>query len=386
MQITFFSFIMSLLWFNLYIVIINNFRKNDKFIISFSTFPLIFFLALSVFRLIFSFDNPSSLIISSREIFPRIYDFMRRPLKLEVFSMDIFQLLILVWVTVAIVLVVANTIKYRDFKKGLRELYESRNKRNEESFREILSLKGKGEKMRVIQHDSISSPFIIGIGKGVIYLPNTNLSREEMEYIISHEVNHFLANDSLKKILVQMIKYVFWWNPFSHLFANNFNHILEIQCDLRTTADFSDQEKIAYLEAITSVINNQTEDMKRYESIPNLINIRDIDSLKQRFRIVLNYKNKRNLFKVFNLALSALAVSFFIGSYFVIIQPHYDPINAEEYIEGDKAESFIIENPDGNYDVYINSIYQYSIKTLEDLNESLSDMPVYEGARQNDSK
>lgn len=56
MQLTFFSFVMSLIWFNLYIILINFLRKKDNFIISFNTFPLIFFLFLSMFRLIFNFE------------------------------------------------------------------------------------------------------------------------------------------------------------------------------------------------------------------------------------------------------------------------------------------------------------------------------------------
>src|SRR5699024_7912266 len=247
MQFTFFSFIMSLLWFNLYIIIINSFRKNDNFIISFTTFPLIFFLVLSAFRLIFNFEVPGSIIIESKTIFPKIYDFFRIPLNLKGFSINIIQIIIVIWSTVAIVLLISSIIKYRRFKSSLYELDKTRNRENERVFNKILSKYQMSEKIKMIQHDNISSPFILGLLNGKIYIPNISFSQEELEYIILHEINHFKRKDSLKKILIQSIKNIFWWNPFSHLFANNFDHILEIQCDLKTTSSFTDDKKIRYL-------------------------------------------------------------------------------------------------------------------------------------------
>ena len=199
------------------------------------------------------------------------------------------------------------------------------------------------------------------------------------KYIISHEINHFLERDSLKKILIQGIKYIFWWNPFAHLFANNFNHILEIQCDLKTTASFSAEEKITYLESITKIIKDSKSNNIKYSTVPNFINIDDMDSLKQRFRIVLNHKEKRSWFNIFNVGLCVLALCLYIGSYFIIIQPDYKPSNNEIYEDEGKSEdnSFIIEKSNGDYDVHIDNIFKYSIKDLEELDEDLNNLPIY---------
>jgi beta-lactamase regulating signal transducer with metallopeptidase domain len=377
MQFTFFSFVMSLLWFNLYIVAINTFRKKDNFIISFSTLPLIFFLFLSIFRLIFNFEIPGSRIIESRNIFPKAVDFIRRSLYSNGFNIKIFQVLIFIWIIGTIILLLSNITKYIKFKKTLEKLENHISEKNKNIFNEILKQKKLGNKIEIVQNDNISSPFILGILKGQIYIPNISFSKEELEYIILHEINHFLEMDSLKKILIQSIKYIFWWNPFAHLFANNFNHILEIQCDLETTAGFVDDEKIRYLESMTKIIKNSTNSITEHSSTPNLVSIKDVDSLKQRFRIVLNYKGKRNLFNVFNIGLCILALCLFIASYFIILQPYYNQNNDELYKEEDRNNSFIIEKSDGSYDIYINNVFKYSIKNLEDLNENLTDLPIY---------
>lgn len=109
---------------------------------------------------------------------------------------------------------------------------------------------------------------------------------------------------------------------------------------------------------------------------PSFAKTDEIDSLKQRFRIVLNYRPKRNIFKIFNIALCSLALCLFISSYFIIIQPYYKPSQDETYKKEYEKNSFIIKNPEGNYDIYIDKFFKYSIKDLKDLNESLSDLPI----------
>ena len=378
MQITFFSFVMSLLWFNLYIVLINFFRKKDKFIISFSTLPLIFFMSLSVFRLVFNFEIPDTVIIRSKNVFPIFYTSIRKPLYLNGFLIEPFQALMFIWILVAIILLINNITKYIKLKRNLAKLKDNSSKENKKIFNKILKQTKLVHKIKIVQNDNISSPFIVGILKGNIYIPKIAFSKEEFQYIILHEINHFLKMDSLKKILIQSIKYVFWWNPFAHLFANNFNHILEIQCDLKTTADFTDNQKIRYLESMTKIIKNSTNNIIKHSSAPNFVNIEEINSLKQRFRIVLNYKGKRNLFNIFNIGICFLALCLYISSYFIIIQPYYEPSNHEIYQEEDINHSFIIEKSNSSYDIYINNVFKYNIESLDDSNEDLQDVPIYQ--------
>lgn len=378
MQITFFSIIMSLLWFNLYIVIINTFRKNDKFIISFSTLPLIFFLSLSVFRLIFNFEIPNTVIIRSKNVFPIFYTSIRKPLDLEGFLIEPFQAFMFIWILVAVILLINSITKYNKFKRNLTKLKDKSSKENKKIFNKILKETKMENKIEIVQNDNISSPFIVEVLKGTIYIPTIDFSKEELEYIVSHEINHFLGKDSLKKVLIQSIKYVFWWNPFAHLFANNFNHILEIQCDLKTTADFADDKKIRYLEAITKIIKNPINSMARHSSVPNFVNIEEIDSLKQRFRIVLNYKKKKNLFNIFNIGICFLALCLYIASYFIIMQPDYEPTGGDIHQEETIENSFIIERTNGGYDIYIKDVLKYSVENLEKLSEDLRNLPIYE--------
>ena len=208
MQITFFSFIMSLVWFNLYIIIITILRKNDKFIISFSGLPLVWFLFLSIFRLIFNFEIPGSTIIRSKNILTKVYDFMRMPLRLNNFNVSICQLLITIWILGTIILLANSIKKYKLFKNILSKLKKQQTIKTEQVLNRILIQNKMNEKIEIIQNENISSPFISGILNAKIYIPNIDFSEEELEYIILHEINHFLRKDSLKKLLIQSIKHL----------------------------------------------------------------------------------------------------------------------------------------------------------------------------------
>lgn len=253
----------------------------------------------------------------------------------------------------------------------------------EKKFNQILKQTKTNNKIKIIQNDKINSPFILGIFKGSIYMPDISFSEEELEYITLHEINHFLGRDPLKKILIQSIKYIFWWNPWSHLFADNFNHILEIQCDLKTTDGFSDVKKIEYLEAITKIIKNgmdTTIENLKHSSFPAFVEIDELASLKQRFRITLNYKAKRNLFKLLGTGVCVLALIINISSYFIIIQPYYLPGEEDVFLssEGlnlDIEDTFIVKNKEGKYEFYRDNIFQYII---DDINkEEFKGIPVY---------
>ena len=91
-------------------------------------------------------------------------------------------------------LAVNNTFKYKELKRSLDRLEESKNKENQKTFNKILNQKVIN-KIEVIQHDKISSPFMLGILKAKSIF-QISLFQKELEYIILHEINHFLRRDS----------------------------------------------------------------------------------------------------------------------------------------------------------------------------------------------
>src|SRR5699024_6526394 len=121
-------------------------------------------------------------------------------------------------------------------------------------------------------------------------------------------------------------------------------------------------------------------DIVEDSNVPMLVNVEEIDLLKQRFRIVLNHKPKRNLFKLLSLILCILALAINILSYFIIIQPGSLPDEKDSFLTSEQLtlqeDSFIIKNSKGQYELYIDNLFQHII---DDINEDeYMDIPVYE--------
>ncbi len=182
MQITFFSFLMSLLWFNLYILIINIFRKNDKFIISFNILAIIFFMSLSIVRLIFNFEISGAVIIRSKNIFPVFYNLIKNPLNLNGYIITLSEILIFSWILVAIILLINGIYKYMGFRRKLERLSNDSSKESMELFNKVLKKIKLENKIEIVQNKNIYSPFVIGILKAKIYIPNIDFSEKELEY------------------------------------------------------------------------------------------------------------------------------------------------------------------------------------------------------------
>ena len=63
----------------------------------------------------------------------------------------------------------------------------------------------------LVKSPEITEPFIKGLFKSIIYIPDMEYSDEELTHILSHELEHHKGKDSIKKIFFHFIKIIFWW-------------------------------------------------------------------------------------------------------------------------------------------------------------------------------
>ncbi|MBQ7801184.1 MAG: M56 family metallopeptidase [Oscillospiraceae bacterium] len=91
-----------------------------------------------------------------------------------------------------------------------------------------LGIRGK---VRLMVAPWSRSPMLIGFFQPLILLPNTALSSQEMEFILSHELTHYLRGDLWKKLVLEAVRGIHWFNPFVHLLARDLNRWIETSCD-----------------------------------------------------------------------------------------------------------------------------------------------------------
>lgn len=68
--------------------------------------------------------------------------------------------------------------------------------------------------------DCIGSPMLTGFAKPCILLPKAGMSKDELCFILKHELVHYKRRDLWYKSLVLIAVAVHWFNPIVHLMAN----------------------------------------------------------------------------------------------------------------------------------------------------------------------
>ncbi len=114
----------------------------------------------------------------------------------------------------------------------------------------------------VCTSDKISSPFVTGIFKPIIYLPQ-NIQRENTEYVLCHEVMHIKGKDYIFKFLAFLILRRHWFNPFVWLAFSLFGSDIEMACDEKSVAYLGENSKKNYSLALLSMAAEKGTKVRR---------------------------------------------------------------------------------------------------------------------------
>lgn len=114
----------------------------------------------------------------------------------------------------------------------------------------------------VYTSDNISSPFVARIFKPIIYLPG-NIRRENMEYVLCHEVIHIKGRDYIFKFLSFLILGRHWFNPFVWMAFSLFGSDIEMACDEKSVAYLGENSKKNYSLALLSMAAEKGTKVRR---------------------------------------------------------------------------------------------------------------------------
>lgn len=213
----------------------------------------------------------------------------------------------------------------------------------------------------------VKEPYVAGIFRPTIYLPNITLTDDDLRFILRHEVQHVLSHDGLKKLLFLTIEALFWWNPIAHITLSEIDAILEFQCDAKITYGLDDKAVYEYMRTLLSVMK-QIGSAGEPKGACTVHFAGDPPVIKQRFEVMLN-RDKRKAKGARWLLCCAIVVGFLL-SYMVIIQPRFKP-PVEDLVgvfEITPDNSYIIIK-DGLYFFYNNGNF-IAILSESDLNEA----------------
>ena len=366
-MISVYSVCSAVLFFNLAIVLVYFLLKKTEFVVDYTVSALLLITVLATARLFLPVDMDNALVLRSKYVLPTVQSFLALP----VFHLPISVggALLAVWLIGTLAYIIYDLHIAILAKRAERKLTYVMDERV------LKQAKLLGIKCAVKISPDIAGPYSAWIFKPTIYLPDWNFSDDELCTILRHEQQHVRSLDGVKKLVFLMIEAVFWWNPVAHVFHREFDQLLEINCDYRLMAGKELQERIDYADALLSVMKRAAGERENLPCSSAFSN--NAGRVMQRFELVLNDRPPKA--KRARAGLNFVFAAAFLLSFFVIIQPYYEPPAAD--IEGVKVitedNSFILHE-NGKYYLYYDNRYLTELRIKDLRADNMKDLPIIE--------
>ena len=202
---------------------------------------------------------------------------------------------------------------------------------------------------------AIAEPFIKGLRHPVIYLPEKECNEKELEFILMHEYLHWKRKDLWKKIIINIIGMIFWWNPLAYLLCKDLDQIIELNCDNAMSKKYSEMDTLYYLDTLTYMAGGRRANFDKVSSDTlGFVKKLEVRPLKQRFHYVMFKKDDKRTQRKMNLFILGVSVIWFVASYYFILQPEYivpltDMHQENTPFVSDGENSYLEEQKDGTY-------------------------------------
>ena len=160
------------------------------------------------------------------------------------------------------------------------------------------------------KYSRAASPMLMGFFKPVIVLPKEDYSRDELFFILKHELVHYKRHDIWLKLLLVVAKGIHWFNPVVWMMQREAVIDMEMSCDERVIKNADYVVKKAYTETLLSTIHRQyagqtllSTQFKGGKQI-----------LKTRFKNILSGGKKRNGLLLFTgIAVMTMGLGMLVG-------------------------------------------------------------------------
>ena len=150
-----------------------------------------------------------------------------------------------------------------------------------------------------------STPFMVGIFKPTLVLPDGELTEEQLDNIIRHEMTHFKRHDILYKWFAELVKCVHWFNPVIWYVSKQIAAECEISCDMAVTKNMTGTEEMSYINTILSLLPKDKSN--RLSLTTQMASSKKI--LKRRFIMIKNKKTTSRFMSVLSAVIAVIMLS-----------------------------------------------------------------------------
>lgn len=154
---------------------------------------------------------------------------------------------------------------------------------------EIVNQKKICKTVDVLKLVDIDSPFLTGIFRPKIILPDTSpLTDTELKMVIYHEVIHLKNRDILFKNIAAAVKCINWFNPIIHVYINRVYDYCEYACDAEVTQLLDKEKRAEYAKMIVSFASSRLI----YEPVMMLTNSSKKEIERRVYQIMKPWRRK----------------------------------------------------------------------------------------------
>ncbi len=263
-----------------------------------------------------------------------------------------------IWLIVAAFLFMLKILKYIIF---LKKMYANSEAAECPQIRNYIS-----KNIKIRQSDKICSPLTVGIFKPILLLPKSELTQEQLHYILAHECTHLKRRDILYKWLISLVKCIHWFNPFIYIIAERINLDCEISCDISVTSNMTQTEQREYMETILALLS--ADNIKQIPMTTGMTSNKK--KLKQRFK---NISNKKAISRKMIIISVIVAIAIILGAFWVsgiinnkFVLPDNININTDARYDGEFNFLMIGTDNSGRADTII--VFNFDGKMLTGMN------------------
>ena len=189
-------------------------------------------------------------------------------------AQNIENVIAYIWLFITVLFILRDLLKYFRFRLLMKK-----------SFSHEIGSSVSG--IKIIVSSMVNSPFLMGILKPVIILPETEFTENELSMIIHHETIHYRRHDILRKIFAVFLRSINWFDPVFYVLEKKIGDVSELVADEIFTADMTRSERKEYGNMLLRFAENQSVHTNAYLS-GNAI------KLAKRLELIMKMKNSSN--------------------------------------------------------------------------------------------
>lgn len=146
---------------------------------------------------------------------------------------------------------------YFSLHKMERWSYPVDNEEMQELYFRICRKKHIKNPPRLLVWEGLTSPMLAGIRNPGLYVPEKAFTLEELEFIFSHELSHYMRHDLWYKMLMLIVTTIYWFNPALYLMQREAEKDIENLCDGKMAAHYTMKDRMKYGELLLKIAASQ---------------------------------------------------------------------------------------------------------------------------------